>query len=440
MADIEKQSSSPAGHPSLDSSSPLFSPQTSSSQSVELLAHSPTDPHHKMNAWLTVAGSFLALFCSFGQMIAFGTFQSWHSTHELSYLSEFKISWIGSLQLCAFFFMGGPIGRLFDVYGPLPLLVTGTVTSVLSLLLTSFATQYYQYLLAQGVLFGLSVAVLFYPSISSVATHFTKYRSTAIGIAAAGSGLGGVLYPILLRYLFRTIGFGWAVRVLALISGIFGTIAILTVSVRSDCQKKPSLLVDIRLINDRQYLLLVAGSFFVCMGIFIPYVYISEYTASLHIRPDAAFYVLSIMNAGSIVGRILPAWLSDVLGRFNLLCPSAFFSGLLCLVFWTFANNFATVATFAGFYGLFSGAFISVITPCIAQISRKSEIGTRIGALYTFVSLPSLTSGPIAGALLQAHDGSFTAAIVFSGSSMIIGSAFLFASKLSINKLIFCRV
>lgn len=30
----------------------------------------------------------------------------------------------------------------------------------------------------------------FYPSISSVATHFTKYRSTAIGIAAAGSGLG----------------------------------------------------------------------------------------------------------------------------------------------------------------------------------------------------------------------------------------------------------
>lgn len=30
----------------------------------------------------------------------------------------------------------------------------------------------------------------FYPSISSVATHFTEYRATAIGITAAGSGLG----------------------------------------------------------------------------------------------------------------------------------------------------------------------------------------------------------------------------------------------------------
>lgn len=121
---------------------------------------------------------------------------------------------------------------------------------------------------------------------------------------------------------------------------------------------------------------------------FIPYIYVSEYTKSLGITPETAFYVVSIMNAGSIVGRILPAWLSDILGRFNLLCPSAFFSGFVCLVCWTLANDFTTVAIFAGFYGLFSGAFVSLITPCVAEISDKSAFGTRIGALYTFVSLP----------------------------------------------------
>ncbi|KAL4080862.1 major facilitator superfamily domain-containing protein [Scleroderma citrinum] len=438
MADVEKQSPSSNGLPCIESSSQC----SSQSSCLQSIGPAPTVVSTKMKAWLTVVGSFLALFCSFGQMIAFGTYQDWYSSHQLSHLSGFQISWIGSLQLWVFFFMGGPIGWLFDMYGPSPLLVAGTAISLLSLVLTSFATHYYHYLLAQGILFGLSVAILFYPAVSSVATHFNEYRATAIGITTAGSGLGGVMYPVLLRYLFRAIGFGWAVRISALLSLVFGITAILAISTvpsQSEHQKKPSSLVDVRL-TDKPYLLLVAGSFFVCLGIFIPYFYISGYTQSLHISPDTAFYVLSIMNAGGIVGRILPAWLSDKIGRFNLLCPSAFFSGLLCLVFWAFADNLAAVATFAGFYGLLSGAFVSVITPCIAQISDRPEMGMRIGALYTFVSLPALTGNPIAGALLQAHKGSFMITIIFSGSSMIIGSIFLLASRLSINRRIFDRV
>ncbi|KAI6166694.1 major facilitator superfamily domain-containing protein [Pisolithus thermaeus] len=440
MVDIEKQSSSQVSKSSLDSSSQ--SPLHVGSQSVECCGapHMDTSSSQKWKAWLTVAGSFFALFCSFGQMIAFGTFQSWYSGNQLSFMSGFKISWIGSLQLWAFFFMGGPVGRMFDAWGPSPLLILGTVISVLSLIFTSVATQYYQYLLAQGVLFGLSVALLFYPSVSSVATHFTDYRATAIGIASAGSGFGGVVYPIMLRFLFRKIGFAWGVRVSALLSAVSGAISVCTITARRTAQKRPFSLQDCQVINDKRFLLLVTGSFFVCLGIFIPYFYISDYTESLGISPDVAFYVLSIMNAGSILGRVAPAWLSDKIGRFNLLCPTAFFSGFFCLLFWTFADNLAAVATFSAIYGFLSGAFVSVVTPCVAQISEMEEIGTRIGALYTFVSIPSLTGGPIAGALLQSQPGSFVAAIAFAGSSMVLGSSFLLASKLSINKQFFHRV
>ncbi|KAG6336860.1 hypothetical protein ID866_2218 [Astraeus odoratus] len=200
-------------------------------------------------------------------MIAFGTFQSWYSSHELSYLSEFNISWIGSLQLCAFFFMGGPMGRIFDTYGPSPLLTAGTVLLVSSLVLTSVITQYYQYLLVQGVMFGLSVAMLFYASVSSVATHFDEYRATAIGITTAGSGLGGVIYPLMFRSLFSTVGFGWGVRVSAIQSAILGAAAILTVTTRPELvDKPPRSLIDTSLATDRRFLLLVVGSFFVCFG------------------------------------------------------------------------------------------------------------------------------------------------------------------------------
>lgn len=61
-------------------------------------------PDGGSEAWLTVFGAFLSLFCSFGQMNAFGTFQSWYTTHQLSDLTPSTIAWIGSVQLWVFFF------------------------------------------------------------------------------------------------------------------------------------------------------------------------------------------------------------------------------------------------------------------------------------------------------------------------------------------------
>jgi len=84
----------------------------------------------------------------------------------------------------------------------------GTAVSVLAMMLTSVATKYYQYMLAQGLLFGLGVGMMcviksfslsasdnlpfqrFYPSLAAITTQFTTYRATALGIAAAGSSLG----------------------------------------------------------------------------------------------------------------------------------------------------------------------------------------------------------------------------------------------------------
>lgn len=101
-----------------------------------------------------------------------------------------------------------------------------------------------------------------------------------------------------------------------------------------------------------------------------------------------SFVVLAVMNAGGIFGRIAPAYLSDIIGRFNLLAPSAFMSGLLSLVLWLFAKDLVSLMFFSATYGFFSGAFISVVTPCVAQISDIREIGSRIGILYSIISFP----------------------------------------------------
>ena len=103
---------------------------------------------------------------------------------------------------------------------------------------------------------------------------------------------------------------------------------------------------------------------------------------------SANFYVLSVMNAGGILGRVAPSALSDSLGRFNILVPCAFLTGLSMLVFWPFATNLTAIMLFAAVYGFFSGAFNALIIPCIVQISDIREIGTRVGILYSIISFP----------------------------------------------------
>ncbi|TFK68820.1 MFS general substrate transporter [Pluteus cervinus] len=410
-------------------------------------------PECTFRAQLTVFGAFLALFCTFGQFNAFGTFQTWYAAHQLHHLSPSTIAWIGSLQLWVFFFSGGFIGRVFDAFGPFWLLTTGSVILVASIILTSVATQYYQLILAQGILFGLGVGLLFYPSLISVSTHFNKYRATALGLAAAGSSAGGVVYPIMLQQLFKSVGFGWAVRISALLSALCCITAILTISCgpsynpckSSDPSKVIGMWASARIaFSDIRFTLLAIGSCIAALGLFIPYFYILDFvnatSPELALSPTTAFYLIAALNAGGIPGRIAPAYLADVIGRFNLLVPAAFFSGVAVLSMWLVQKVPALIIAFAVLYGFSSGAFVALINPCVAQISEKGCVGSRIGLLYTVIAFPSLIGNPAAGALLSRQHGSFTGLVAFSGSTVIVGSLVILAARFAVDKRICTRV
>ncbi len=110
-------------------------------------------------------------------------------------------------------FFGGPVfGKVFDNYGPRYLLLTGSVFHVFGLMMTSLSTQYYQFILAQGICSALGASAVFYSAMSSIGTWFYKNRATAFGVMASGSSLGGVIFPIMVSKLIPQIGFPWTMR------------------------------------------------------------------------------------------------------------------------------------------------------------------------------------------------------------------------------------
>ncbi|KAI5823338.1 MFS general substrate transporter, partial [Schizophyllum commune Tattone D] len=285
------------------------------------------------SSFCTVFGAFLALLFSFGHLSAFGTFQAWYMDDQLQHLPSSTIAWIGSAQLFVFFASGACIGHLCDAYGPSWLLLSGGLLTTFSILMSSLSTEFYQFLLSQGVLFGLGAGLLFYPAMTSVSSCFTTYRATALGAVATGSSIGGVIFPIMLERLFARIGFAWTLRVAGLFNAAGCLLAWMMFSSHTTAKKDVTRpLFDHTIFKDSKYVLLVAGSCLVSFGLYTPPTYIVSFSEAHGLSPARANATLAALNAASALGRLLPAYLADRAGNFNLLGPAAALCGVACLV------------------------------------------------------------------------------------------------------------
>ena len=175
-------------------------------------ANSPSVPDGGFLAWLQCAGSFLLFFNSWGIVNTFGqqsflySFSSLPSssltqfpgayqtfyTSDSSFLnkSASDISWIGSIQ--AFLLVLGSViaGPLYDRGWLRTLLCAGSSLVVFGMIMTSICNQYWQLVLAQGLVVGAGNGCLFIPSIAVLPAYFERRRALALGIAAAGSSVG----------------------------------------------------------------------------------------------------------------------------------------------------------------------------------------------------------------------------------------------------------
>jgi hypothetical protein len=65
-------------------------------------------------------------------------------------------------------FAGIIAGKIFDDYGPAPLLAVGTFLHVFGLMMLSISNTYYQLLLSQAVCSGLGASMVFFPAFTCV--------------------------------------------------------------------------------------------------------------------------------------------------------------------------------------------------------------------------------------------------------------------------------
>ncbi|EQL00748.1 major facilitator superfamily transporter [Ophiocordyceps sinensis CO18] len=373
-------------------------------------------------AWLVVAGGWCAFFCTYGLINCVGVFQQFYVGGPLREHSSSTVSWIMSMQV---FF-----GRLFDNYGPRWMLWGGTVVYVFGLMMVSLSSSYYQFFLSQSIVSSAGSSAVFSACMSCLVTWFSRRRAAAFGIMVSGSSVGGVVLPIFMVKLTDRVGFPWMMRTMAFVFLALLVFACLTVRSRLPPSPRPFRFADyVESLRDPRMAVTVAGNFLFLWGMFLPFNYVLLQAATVGMSPNLIPYMLPILNAVSILGRIIPGIVADKLGRYNVMIIITFISALFCLAVWTPVTNSAGIIVFMVIFGFSSGGFISLAPTLIAQISDIRQIGTRVGTAYAIQSFGALTGSPIGGSIVAAQHGSFLGLQLFCGFSMLAGSIVFVAAR-----------
>lgn len=400
------------------------------------------------NSGLTqlVVYAHLVIMNTWGFINSFGVFQTYYVTALGRSPSD--VAWIGSIQVFLLFFVGTFTGRLTDAGYFHSVFITGSILSVLGLFMASLSTTFWQLFLSQGVCCGLGCGCLFCPALSQLSTYWSTRRSLAIGIAAAGSATGGMIFPAMVQQLLPKIGFPWTMRSLAFIQ--FACLIACNIGLRPRVPpRKTGALVDWASFKEKPYVFFAVGMFFVSLlswpvtrrssntqqnfqGVYFAFFYLGSFARNIiGVSYAESINLLLVLNGVGVIGRIIPNHLADrYFGPMNCLIPSVVFSSLLYYC-WIAVTNRAGLYGWAVVYGIVGAAIQSLFPATLSSLTTNLRMmGTRMGMVFTIVSFAVLTGPPIAGALIDAKRGEYQYAQMFAGLDLTIGCCFLVAARL----------
>ena len=157
-------------------------------------------------------------------------------------------------------------------------------------------------------------------------------------------------------------------------------------------------------------------------GLYIPSFYIETFAVQSKIADaNLGSYVLPILNAAGMFGRVIPNFFADGTGPMNMLIPCVFGAGIVCFG-WIGVHNIAGLMVFTILYGFLSGAILSLPPSVIAGLSPSlAVIGTRSGTSFAVASLGLLVGSPVAGVILQ-KSGGFIGLDAFAGALLLVAA------------------
>lgn len=282
------------------------------------------------------------------------------------------------------------VTRTARLIGPRKTMAIGVLVQALGWILASFTKQIWQLYLAQGVLIGSGLGFIFIPSIAVLSQWFSKKRSLANGISAAGSGIGGVIWAFATRALIDNLGIAWTLRITGIVTCVVNLTATSLLKHRNNHVKPTQNGFDWRLALRLDVALLLAWGFLLSFGYVAILFSIPDYCTSVGMSKSQAATAMAMLNLGTALGRPLIGVISDKFGRFEVAEVCTMLVGALSLAMWIPASGFAVTVVYCIIIGAIMGIFWVAIAPVSIEVVGLKELPSVLSLSWISIVLPSL--------------------------------------------------
>jgi MFS family permease len=405
-------------------------------------------------AVMIVIASFLLTFTACGLNFAFGVYQELYETSEGPFhgnVSPAKIDLIGTLAV-SLMTIGAPFASAWTrMYSPRTVTLFGGILFAVANILASFGTNLWLFILTQGFLLGCGTCLSYIPAVTVAPGWFDQRRGLAMGIILSGTGVGGVAWAPLLRYLNATIGFRNTMRATGVLSFSLILLSSLVLKwehtadlqhrreneTRARRQRRFDIpLANWNIVRSRTFVAQATGAILQAAAYYTPIYFFSSYARTLGYSDIAGANFIALSNASSACGKIFLGFLADRYGRLNALVLCTVISAVSTIGLWlpssVLQNQHFSRGLFLAFssiYGVTAGAYVSLFPTALAEQFGVQNFASINGLLYMLRGIGTLIGTPVAGSFIHRHSGvSSHLASGFERMSIMVGCLLMGAS------------
>jgi MFS family permease len=369
-----------------------------------------------ITGWLTALAAFIAGFVVFGVMYSFGVF---FTPMEAEFdASRTETSVFFAVTGLLFYFSGWLTGRLSDRFGPRHIVGAGALIMGVGLVLTAFVPTMWSGYLTYGAGAGIGAACAYIPTLSLVGGWFTRHRSTALGLAAAGTGCGTLLIPPLAAVLIER--HGWRTAYMLFGAGSF---VLLLICARLAHPPPPARSIESqplrRVMRSRAFLLLYASWLLATTGLLASLVFLPPFARASGAGPVAASALISVIGGMSFLGRGGIGFISDRLGALWLFKISVLLMAVSYLL-WLPFTGYGWLIGFAALLGFGYGVRIALMPVVLIEFFGLGNLGAILGMFFTASGI-SAVCGPLLAGLIIDQTGSYRCGVAFALALGVLG-------------------